>query len=361
MAQLGCLAESLAVALEVGAALSAEGMDTALVLGTPSAPLPEAEAVVIVAPGDGIAACDALLAAGARQVLQAIAADFEPLATGRLADALLRRLQASFAPLAPSDPARGRSVYLGHLFLGASPAGGEANLPRRLSAGTEEPAGLIPFRVVEAGAGAIRAEMSRLAEWGRRYAVVDAITGEHLDALGEAARAQPLLIGGAGLAAAAARQLPRGGAIVSPPCGPGAVLSASPARETLSQAGLARLYAPTFDLRDAEGAAAALEWAAPRLSDDTPVVIAALPPAMPALGALAQGLVARGVTRLLVAGEEACEAVVAALGPPVLRMGAEADPGIAWCAAEGGALHLLLKPGTAGARDLLLRAFAPPA
>lgn len=356
MALLGCIAESLAVALEFGAALSAEGMATALVPGLVEAPLPDAEAVIVVTPADGLAACDMLVAAGARQVVQAISADFEPVATGRLADALLRRLQVSFAPIVPADPGRGRSVYLGHLFLGTSPAGGEANLPRRLSAGTQEPVGLIPFRVVEAGAGAIRAEISRMAEWGRRYAVVDALTEGHLSALGEAVRAQALLIGAAGLATGIAANFPRGAAAAEWPNGPGAVLVASRARETLSQTGLARLYAPTFDLREDKGVDAALDWAAPLLSGELPVVIAGVADTA-AFALLAGGLMARGVTRLLVAGEEACEAVLGALAPCVLRVGAAVDAGLPWCAVDDGRVHLLLKPGAAGARDIMLRAF----
>ena len=190
---------------------------------------------------------------------------------------------------------------------------------------------------------------------------MDALTEAHLLALGEAARAQALLIGGAGRAAAVARQLPRAGAGSAPPGGPGAVLAASAARETLSQTGLARLFAPTFDLRGEGDASAALDWAAPLLSEEAPVVLAVMPAALPAIGAVAQGLVAHGVRRLLVAGEEACEAVVAALGASVLRIGVEAEPGLPWCAVQGGALHLLLKPGVAGARDIMLRAFAATA
>ncbi|MBI0538075.1 four-carbon acid sugar kinase family protein [Roseomonas sp. KE2513] len=360
MARLGAIAESLAAALEFGAALSAEGIDTALVPGTFEGALPGTEAVVLVAPLDGLTACDALLMAGAERIVQAIPADFEPMATGRLADALLRRLRTSFAPIVPADPARGRTVYLGHLFLGAAPAAGEANLARRLAAGTEEPVGVIPFRVVEAGAGAIRTEISRLAEWGRRYAVVDGLTQLHLHALGEAAGTQGLLIGGAGLASGIAQHLSRAERPTEAPHGPGAVLVCSGARETLSQAGLARIYAPTHDLRDAEGLAAALDWAAPLLPEEAPVVIAA-PQRADLAGELAKGLVARGVTRLLVAGEEACESVVAALAPRSLRLGAEAGAGLPWCEVEGAPLHLLLKPGAAGARDIMLSAFAAQA
>lgn len=357
MARLGAIAQNLAVAVEFGTALAAEGLSTALVIGVPEGALPDAEAVmVLVGPGtaEALAACDALLAGGARQIVQAVAPGLDD--AGPLTDALLRRLQVSFAPVAPAFPSRGRSLYLGHLFLGTAPAPGEANLVRRLTAVTEEPVGLIAFRSVAEGAGAIRAEMSRMAEWGRRYAIVDAVADEHLRALAEAAGAQALLIGGAGLAAGLGSLLAPRAAPVPPPPGSGAcaVLSASSARETLSQIGLARLYAPVLDLGGAEDAAA---WAAPLLSEERPVVIVAPPGSAPGLGLLAEALVTRGVERLLVAGEEACEAVVGSLAPRVLHVGAQVDAGLAWCRVGDGRLHLLLKPDRAGGRDIMLRAF----
>ncbi|MFM8613937.1 MAG: four-carbon acid sugar kinase family protein [Alphaproteobacteria bacterium] len=47
--------------------------------------------------------------------------------------------------------------------------------------------GLVPFTTVEQGAAATRQAMMRLAEQGRRYAIVDAVTDQHLLAIGEAA------------------------------------------------------------------------------------------------------------------------------------------------------------------------------
>mgnify|MGYP000735858493 CR=1 FL=1 len=45
--------------------------------------------------------------------------------------------------------------------------------------------GLVPFATVEQGAGAIRQAMTRLAESGRRYAIVDAVSDGHLMAIGD--------------------------------------------------------------------------------------------------------------------------------------------------------------------------------
>uniref|UniRef100_UPI0023513E03 nucleotide-binding domain containing protein n=1 Tax=Falsiroseomonas oryziterrae TaxID=2911368 RepID=UPI0023513E03 len=84
-----------------------------------------------------------------------------------------------------------------------------------------------------------------------------------------------------------------------------------------------------------------------------------------AMAAVAEGLVARGVGRLVVAGGETSGAVVQRLGVRSLRIGAEIDPGVPWTYASmpraSGAtppgLHLALKSGNFGARDFFLKAF----
>jgi uncharacterized protein YgbK (DUF1537 family) len=79
-----------------------------------------------------------------------------------------------------------------------------------------------------------------------------------------------------------------------------------------------------------------------------------------ALATVAEGLVARGVRRLVVAGGETSGAVVQRLGVSRLRIGAEIDPGVPWTRAEGSSAPLLLalKSGNFGGRDFFLKAFA---
>jgi uncharacterized protein YgbK (DUF1537 family) len=377
VARLGVIARDLAGAIEFGALLGRSGVETVVAIGLPDVALPDTEAVAVAlatrdAPAgrvvaESLAACEALLAAGARQIVQLVDPGFEGEAIGPVADALLRRLQSGFTAIAPGAPYSGRSVYLGHLFIGTALAGGEPNLPRRLAAQTDAPVALIPFRIMEEGSAAIRREMSRLAEAGRRYAIVDSLTDEHLVALGEAAAAQALLVGGPGLALGLSgrpdQRVPLTKAGEERPSGPGVVLAASGARATIAQLGLARLHCPTLDLGGATSVAEVLDWALPRLSEDVPLVIAAAPvrtdaPGMPEmLAALAEALVAQGVRRLLVAGEAASAAVVARLGIRQLRVGAEIDHGLPWCRVPETGLRLALKPGASGGRDMLLRAF----
>jgi uncharacterized protein YgbK (DUF1537 family) len=124
-------------------------------------------------------------------------------------------------------------------------------------------------------------------------------------------------------------------------------------------------------------AAQALAWVEGKLDAARPVVIAASAPPEKvaalqatlgrdaagalvehAMAAVAAGLVARGVKRLVVAGGETSGAVVQALGVTSLRIGAEIDPGVPWTYAAPAGIHLALKSGNFGARDFFLKAFA---
>ena len=115
-----------------------------------------------------------------------------------MADALLEALGTDFTIACPAFPTNARSVYQGHLFVGATllPDSGmrnhpltpmtDANLVRVLGAQTKPKVGLVPFHRVEAGAAAVRQEFAELRRQGFRYAIADAVTGGHLRTLGEA-------------------------------------------------------------------------------------------------------------------------------------------------------------------------------
>jgi hypothetical protein len=85
-----------------------------------------------------------------------------------------------------------------------------------------------------------------------------------------------------------------------------------------------------------------------------------LPAGMFRLQALAKGLVAAGVSRLVVAGGETSGAVVGALEVTALRIGPEIDPGVPWTASVGKPLLLALKSGNFGAPDFFTKAFQLP-
>ncbi|MDQ1078570.1 3-oxo-tetronate kinase [Pseudoroseomonas cervicalis] len=417
MPLLGCIADDFTGATDLAAMLVAQGMRSVQVIGVPHAPLPEADAVIIAlktrtapvaeAVAQSLAACEALLAGGAKQIFFKYCSTFDSTEAGNIgpvADALLRRLQSGFAIACPAFPANGRSVYQGHLFVGASllsESGMEhhpltpmrdPNLLRVLARQTDGGVGLLPFAVVEQGVTAIRQAMHRLRDGGRRYAIADALTEQHLLALGTACDGHALVTGGSGLAMGlpqnfrAAGLLPdRSDADALPPArGAMAVLSGSCSRATLAQLGMARLHVPVLaldPLATPDAAALrdqALDWAEGKLSEARPIVIAASAPpeqvaalqaklgrdeagalVEEALAGIAEALVARGVKRLVVAGGETSGAVVQRLGITTLRIGPQIDPGVPWTHAEVQGLHLALKSGNFGARDFFLKAFQP--
>jgi len=413
---LGSIADDFTGATDLANTLVKHGMSAVQVIGVPTGPLPEADAVIVAlkirtapvaeAVGQALAACDALTGAGARQIFWKYCSTFDSTDAGNIGpvgDALLKRLGAGFAIACPAFPANGRTLYLGHLFVGGAllnESGMEhhpltpmtdPNLVRVLSRQTDGGVGLVPFGVVEQGAGAIRREMARLSESGRRFAIVDALTEAHLMAIGEAVAAHPLVTGGSGVAMGLPENFRRAGLLperrdaarLPPMRGAAAVLAGSCSRATLGQIGLAREHVPVLELDplatpDAAALAGqALAWVEGRLEADRPVVIAASAPpekvaalqarlgreaagalVEEALAAIAEGLLARGVGRLVVAGGETSGAVVQRLGLTALRIGPEIDPGVPWTYAEPRGLHLALKSGNFGARDFFLKAFS---
>jgi uncharacterized protein YgbK (DUF1537 family) len=210
-------------------------------------------------------------------------------------------------------------------------------------------------------------------------------------AIGEAVAPHALVSGGSGVAMGLPENFRRAGLLperadaASLPAMQGfaAVVAGSCSRATLGQIGLARDHAPVLELDalatpDAAALAAqALAWVEGKLDAARPVVIAAsaTPDKVAALQAklgreaagalveaavatIAEGLVARGVGRLVVAGGETSGAVVQRLGVTSLRIGPEIDPGVPWTFAEPKGIHLALKSGNFGARDFFLKAFS---
>jgi 3-dehydrotetronate 4-kinase len=412
---LGCIADDFTGATDLAAMLVRHGMRTVQVIGVPSLPLPECDALVVAlksrtapparAVDESLAACEALLRGGARQIFFKYCSTFDSTPRGNIgpvADALMKRLGAALAIACPAFPENGRTVYQGHLFVGTgllSESGMEQhpltpmtdpNLVRVLARQTDGVVGCVAYPEVDAGVGPLRRALARLSERGFRYAIVDALNDRHLLTIGEAIAQHPLVTGGSGVAMGlpanfrAAGVLPeRHDAAHLPPAqGAKAVIAGSCSRATLGQIGLAREHVPVLELdplaepHSAALTAQALEWASSRLSDKRPIVIAASATAervtalQQKLGVgeagamiertmadIAQGLVTAGVGRLIVAGGETSGAVVKRLGVKSLRIGPEIDPGVPWTHAQPNSLHLALKSGNFGGRDMFLRAF----
>ena len=414
---LGCIADDFTGATDLASTLVRHGMRTVQLIGVPDAgdAVPDADAVVVALKSRTIPAADAvrqslaalrwLQRAGCRQFLFKYCSTFDSTDDGNIgpvADALVDTLDCGFAIACPAFPTNGRTVFQGHLFVGTAPLNEsgmqdhpltpmhDSNLVRVLSRQTTGTVGLVPFATVERGAGAIRSALTALKEQGRRYAIVDAATDRHLLDMGEAVAAHALVTGGSGVAMGLPENFRRAGLLGAVDAGalpgvPGhaAVLAGSCSRATLMQVGVARNTMPVLELDplatpDAAALAQeALQWAQGRLGDAPVLIAASAPPdrvaalqarlgreragtlVEDAMARIAQGLVAAGVRRLVVAGGETSGAAVAALGVRRLSIGTEIDPGVPWTYAEGSGppLLLALKSGNFGARDFFAQAF----
>ena len=416
--RLGCIADDLTGATDVALMLQNAGMRTIQAIGVPehndSAALQDADAVVVAlksrttAPAEAVAqslgALEWLRAQGARQILFKYCSTFDSTDAGNIgpvADALLDAMGAPFTVACPAFPTNKRTVYLGHLFVGEqllsdSPMKDhpltpmrDANLVRVLGRQTKRKVGLVALPTVRQGAAAMREAFQALQRSGHAYAIVDAVADEDLLALGAACAELPLLTGGSGIAMGLPANfgVRRGAAATLPAAGGhAAVLSGSCSAQTNAQVAQWMKSRPAFridPLRLAGGedlAASALAWAGLLLASGPVLVYATAAPdevqsAQARLGAqqagelveqclarIAQGLIERGVRRLVVAGGETSGAVVQALGIRQLAIGAQIDPGVPWTAARspvcgGQWLHLALKSGNFGSTDFFSKAF----
>lgn len=419
MPLLGAIADDFTGATDLTSMLVRQGMRAVQLIGVPddAAEVADADAVIVAlksrtapvaeAVSDSLAALRWLQKAGCRQFFFKYCSTFDSTEAGNIgpvADALVDALDAGFALACPAFPANGRSVYQGHLFVGAvllNESGMEAhpltpmrdaNLVRVLSRQTDAIVGLVPYATVSRGAEAIRAAMTQLKEQGRRYAIIDAVSDADLAAIGTAAAQHALITGGSGVAIGLPENFRKAGLLAAsgdpgllPEIGGhAAILAGSCSRATLFQIGKARQHLPTLELDalatpDAELLARqALDWARSRVGEVPVLIAASAPPdrvaalqerlgreaagalVEQALARVAEGLVAGGVRRLVVAGGETSGAIVQRLGVRRLRIGAEIAPGVPWTLAEGAgpSMKLALKSGNFGGPDFFTDAFA---
>ncbi len=417
---LGCIADDLTGATDLGVNLAREGLSVIQVNGVPGPDLdvPTADAVVValksrtIAPGDAVAQSLAALAwlrrRGAERIYFKYCSTFDSTAQGNIGpvtEALRKALgvatNALPTPATPAYPRNGRTVYLGHLFVGdvlLSESGmrhhpltpmTDANLVRVLSAQTTGKVGRLPQADLEAGVDAARKRLEVLAAEGFSHAIVDATRDLHLAVAGQACVDLPLTTGGAGLAVGIARALRErahagGGAWAAPsPRGPVAWLSGSCSEATREQVAAARSAVRSFridplalaanpacaDVIAAEALAALSEGPVLVYATAPPDEIAATQRSLgtehaadvveTAFRTIATTLAANGVRAFVVAGGETSGAVVEALGVHALAIGPEIDPGVPWTRAVGGEpFWLALKSGNFGGPDFFAKATA---
>ncbi|NBF00030.1 four-carbon acid sugar kinase family protein [Nonomuraea sp. KC401] len=406
---IGAIADDFTGATDVAVALRRRGIRTVLFFGLPpeSAGPPEHDAVVIAlktrtapradAVAQSTAALGRLRSRGVRQVYVKYCSTFDSTAEGNIGpvlDALAEAMDVPVVAMTPSSPEHGRTQYNGYLFVGDVLLGEshmrhhpltpmtDSFLPRLLERQSAHRAGVVTLAQVRAGA--IGRRLAELRAEGVRYALVDAVDDADLVTAGRALVDAPLVAGAAGLAgglAAAHARTGREDAPAPAPQGAAAVLAGSCSARTLEQVSamieagrpayrldvladqdpesLARDALAWYDTLDAAAGAplvhASAEPAALRRVQEALGVERSAAIVESAIGRVAQGLVERGVTRVISAGGETSGAVVNALGVLGGVIGAEAARGVPWIHTSSG-LALLLKSGNFGEPGLLVKA-----
>lgn len=406
---LGVIADDFTGATDIAGFLVAGGLRTVQLIGVPRAGARvDADAVVVAlksrsnpahqAVADSLAALDWLRAQGCGRIFQKYCSTFDSTPAGNIgpvADALMKALGAEITVICPALPVNGRSVYMGHLFVGhdllqdsgmrdhpLTPMR-DSSLVRLMEGQARGRCGLVTTAVVDQGADAVRARIETLRADGCRYAVLDAITDAHLDVLGQAVRDMALVTGGSGLGAGLARAISGGAAARAqdagaPLDGPGVVISGSCSVMTNRQVAAYRAVAPTMDvdvdrcLADAVGHGRELaDWALAQPQGLAPLITATAPPdrlhaiqarhggaaseaVERAFAAAAARLADGGIRRFVVAGGETSGSVTQALDVAGFAIGPQIAPGVPWVRALNRPLSLALKSGNFGTEHFFM-------
>lgn len=403
--KIGVVADDFTGASDIALTLAEGGFRVAQYNGVPEKPtdgaldagvvaLKSRTAPVADAVAQSVAACHWLLSQGADQIVLKVCSTFDSTDRGNIGpvlETLAERTGERQVIVCPAFPENGRSLYQGHLFVAdrlLSESGmqnhpltpmTDPDIRRVLAAQTDWAIAHVPASVVWQGAEAIRSALP--AE--PAMVIVDAVRDDDLRVIGQAARDRRLLCGGSGIALGlpgnyGARP---GAPSWEPVPGPGVVLSGSCSIATRGQVETYCAQAPSRQIA-AEAAVAGeididalADWAAAQAVP--PLLFSSADPdevraAQKALGQervaeaieavfaqLAQALVARGVSRLVVAGGETSGAVVAALGAQELEIGPRIAPGVPLMRLPGPpARALALKSGNFGGPDFFSRALA---
>lgn len=399
---IGFIADDITGATDLASALARRGLDTRLFFGTSALDADGADALVVAlkirsipsaeARRAAVGAAEALQNAGVVQLFSKYCSTFDSTPEGNIgpiADELIELTGARLVVHCPAYPANGRSVYLGHLFVGSellseSPMRDhplnpmrDSLLTRVLAAQTPREVSLVPLPVVDQGTTAVGERLVEVAAGGARHAIADAVRDGDLEILAQAVGAEPIAAGGAAFGAAFAAAA-RGGAAAradgsaraAVPHGPAAILVGSLSQATREQ--VSTFAGPVLRLTVAEmvDGEAALERMAAFVGDaqaDGPVLIATdhsdgasrggregMTDAQVAraiertMGRMGVELERLGVRRLIVAGGETSGAVAEALGLDAARIGPDISVGVPWMVALDRPLAVAFKSGNFG-------------
>lgn len=396
--KIGVIADDFTGASDIALTLAEGGLRTAQFVGIPQYSVDVDAGVVALksrtipvqdAIDQSLGACDWLLEQGAEQIIFKVCSTFDSTDAGNIGQvtqALAEHIGVQHVMVCPAFPANGRSVYMGHLFVGdvLLNASGmqdhpltpmtDPDLRQVLARQTNWPVGHLAYPIVAQGADAIQNALPD----SKAMLIVDAITETNLHSLGKAAAGQKLLTGGSGIAIGLPANF---GATPSIPAwdgvtGAGVVLSGSCSRATRGQVAHFAATAPTKEITaedvmsDEVTADKLAEWVTSQ--DTSPLVYSSADPAIVAqaqehfgreliaekieglFAALAAALADRGIKRMVVAGGETSGAVVTGLKAQTLHIGPKLAAGVPALRHDG--MALALKSGNFGNEDFFTTA-----
>ncbi|MCI0348913.1 MAG: hypothetical protein L0Z53_05750, partial [Acidobacteriales bacterium] len=230
--------------------------------------------------------------------------------------------------------------------------------------------------------------LAELRHENSRLLICDAIADEHLSDLARAVVHWPLVTGGSAMgywlaeAYREAKLIDADRFVPHPPkiTGLSAILAGSCSSATCRQVERFKQRKPALALElgsvlNGSAAAAALDWASNRVSNQAVLIHSTMPPdrlravqqeygeigaaqaVEQTMSKIARGLVDIGVRRLVIAGGETAGAVLQSLGVLGLSIGPQIEPGVPWTESlNKPSLALALKSGNFGSDDFFCRA-----
>ena len=415
---LGCIADDFTGATDLAALLSRSGLPVSLRIGVPQARRDDNDASVIevialkcrtspvqTAVEQARQALVWLKDAGASRFFWKYCSTFDSTPEGNIgpiAEMLMAETGARQTIYCPAFPENGRSIFMGHLFVGEqllseSPMKDhpltpmrDSSLVRLLSPQVRGAVGLANHIVVSKGPAALQARLQQLNQDGVQHVIVDAVCDGDLQTIAAATVDMPLLTGGSAIAG----QLPRlylEQGLATAPAGSKALPNVAGGQIILSGScsAMTRRQVANYSGRGVslkldpvnlakQGSAAACLWLRQQATDAEKIVYATAEPddvrhaqerlgrdeagqvVEQALSEIAREAFRLGTRRFVVAGGETSGAITQALGVTHLTIGPEIAPGVPWTFAEveGETIALALKSGNFGSESFFTDAFA---
>ena len=392
--KLGCIADDFTGATDLAALLRRSGASVKLHFGLPTLPsdgLSDIEIialkcrteVVSKAVSDCLKAGRWLLAAGAEKLYWKYCSTFDCTAEGNIgpvAEALMKLTKKKQSLYCPAFPENGRSIFMGHLFVGKQLLGESSMKDHPLTPMTDSDLTRVIAPQVKGSVGLwSRIDQKNGAAFPREtHVIADAVDFNDLKYLASHTPSHALLTGGSALALALPELLSFSSKAFAPNphTAPRAlILSGSCSMMTQKQVAIYKTTNPAYQLNPESLSSGALEecigWLRSQPNDVAPLIYATatteqVKKAQALLGVSVAGALVEeamaslskiaydmGFRRFVIAGGETSGAVTQALNIKEVMIGQEICPGVPWVfgGSDNDPVALALKSGNFGSQS----------